>query len=110
MTPLFFSAACDFCEGRTPVEYHEGYVVYRGGRDGVIHQEYVFRSPEDADRFRIMRNLQDLDIRKVRSEEPFRWQYSKGTIKDLELADHLYAIFPDHRYEPGPQRAHVADA
>ncbi|MDD9944643.1 MAG: hypothetical protein OXU20_26595 [Myxococcales bacterium] len=107
MTPLFFSAACDFCDGRATVQYYEGFVVYRGARDGLVHEEYVFRSLRDAKRFRSLRDMDDVEIRRVRSHEPFHWRRSGGSVKGLELADHRYAIFPDHRYEPRPFRAHV---
>ena len=108
MTPLFITAACDFCDGRADVRYYEGFVVYRGGHDGIVHEEYVFRTIRDAQRFRALRDLEHVEIRRVRSHDPFQWRYSGGTTKGLELADHLYAIFPDHRYEPVPYRAHVA--
>jgi len=107
MTPLFFSAACDFCEGRVDVGFYEGFVVYRGGHDGLVHDEYVFRSVEDAQRFRSLRDMAHVEIRRVCSQEPFHWRHSGGKAKGLELADHLYSIFPDHRYEPGAYRAHV---
>ncbi len=40
---------------------------------------------------------------------PFRWRRSGGFIEDLELADHLYEIFEDHRFEPGPHRAFLSE-
>lgn len=107
MTLLFFSAACDFCDGNVAIDYDVGYVVYRGAISGELHEEYVFRSPVDAERWQMAVGLDDLDIRKVHCEYPFKWRVSTGTIKGLELANHLYTIHPDRFYAPDPNHAHV---
>lgn len=108
MTPLFFSAACDYCDGKVALEYHTGFVVYRG-TNGEVHEEFVFRSPMDAERWRVLRGLQAFEVRAVHSEAPFRWRASTSRVRGLEHADHLYAIYPNRLYEPAPFRAHVAD-
>jgi hypothetical protein len=108
MTLLFFSAACDFCEGTVEPRYFRGFVIYRGAGDGQVHEEYVFRSAADAERWRRLMGLSAYEVRPVHSERPFRWRRSSGSVKGLELADHLFSIYPDRRYEPGLFRAHLA--
>lgn len=108
MTLLFFSAACDFCDGKVHPNYHRGYVVYRGAGDGQVHEEYVFRRANDAERWRAIMHLEAYDVRQVVCEHEFQWRKSSGSIRNLELADHLYSIFPNRCYEPSPRRAHLA--
>jgi len=109
MTALFLSFVCDYCDGlRADPAPYQGFVVYRGPRDGHAREEYVFRSLRDAERWRKIQRLEGCEIRKVESSAEFRWRASTGTVRDLELADRLFEIFPDHRYAPAPNRAHVS--
>lgn len=106
MTPLFFSAVCDHCDGlRTPAA-STGWIVWRRRLPGA--QEYVFRTPEDARRWRRINGLDDCPIRQVRTETEIRWRRSIGSVRDLEFADRLFEIYTDPRYEPAPYRAHLA--
>jgi hypothetical protein len=43
----------------------------------------------------------------VLSRTPFRWRRSTGSVRDIELADRLFEIFPDRVHDPGPNRAHL---
>jgi hypothetical protein len=107
MTALLLSYVCDYCdELRSDTTPYRGFVVYRGR--GRVREEYVFRSRRDAERWREMFKLDDCEVREVESAHEFRWRVSNGRVKDLELADRLFEIFPDHRYEPAPRRAHIA--
>ena len=105
MTALFISFACDYCDGlKTDAVKHDvGYVVWRAKPLPAL--EYVFSTPEDARKWRLMQGLGHCDIREVVSPVNFRWRKSTGSIKDLETADRLIEIYGDHRYPPGPGRA-----
>jgi len=73
-------------------------------------EEYVFRSREDAERWCKHRGHEVKAIRIVLTESTFRWKMSAGSVTDVELADHLFEIYADHRYEPKPFRAFLAPA
>jgi hypothetical protein len=109
MRPLFVTYACDFCDGLTkPGLLHRGFVVWRGLHPTGAREEYVFPTRADADRYRSAARLCHYEIREVLSETQIHWHPSRGTIRGLDLADHLYTIYPDHRFEPGPYRAFLA--
>ena len=109
MIALFYSAVCDYCERQMPTEsLYRGFVVYRGQRSADGDEEYVFRTRADAERWRRIAGREGCEIREVYSLNAFRWHKSRGSARDLELADHLFKIFPDHRYEPLPHRAFLA--
>lgn len=106
MTALFLTWVCDYCDGlRDTGPTSTGWIVWRRRPPG--SEEYVFRSPEDAERWREVSGLGDCAIRKVETEAQIHWRKSTGNVEDVELADHLFQIFADHRYEPGPHRAHL---
>ena len=107
MVQLFLSMACDHCDyGVAKDRLHRGYVVYRGSTEGVApFEEYVFRTRMDAERWRTAAGREGCEIREVYSLSAFRWHLSRGTLRDVVLADHMFEIFPDHRYEPLPHRA-----
>lgn len=110
MVELFLSQACDHCDYGVPKErLHRGFVVYRGADDGHC-EEYVFRTRMDAERWRTAASREGCDIREVYSLTPFRWHLSRGTLRDVVLADHMFEIYPNHRYEPLPHRAFLAEA
>jgi hypothetical protein len=44
----------------------------------------------------------------VLAEQEFRWQPSRGSVHGVILADRLFEIFPDPRFERRPYRAYVA--
>jgi hypothetical protein len=109
MTALFVSYACDYCDGLVEEpDYDRGWVVWRAR--GVPAEEYVFRTPEDAARWRNANHLDDFPIVEVRAPIAFRWRTSTGTLKDLVMADALVSIWPDRRFPPGPNRAFIAGA
>lgn len=109
MVQLFLTQACDHCDYGVPKErLHRGFVVYRGANDTGTCEEYVFRTRMDAERWRTAAGREGCEIHEVYSLTPFRWHLSRGTLRDVVLADHMFEIFPDHRYEPLPHRAFLA--
>jgi hypothetical protein len=107
MRPLFISYVCDYCDGLAdPGPLAEGWVVWRDRPPG--SEEYVFRTRDDAERWRAAKGYDDCPIRRVCSASEFRWRKSTGSLTDIELADHLFEIFPHHRYPAGGYRAHLA--
>jgi len=109
MVQLFLTQACDYCDYGVPKErLHRGFIVYRGIADSGQCEEYVFRTRMDAERWRTAAGREGCEIFEVYSLTPFRWHLSRGTLRDVVLADHMFEIFPDHRYEPLPHRAFLA--
>ena len=108
MIPLFISYVCDHCDNPHPEVENSGYVVWRDDPDEHERRHYVFPSRTSAERWRSLRGLADARVVKVLSPVPFNFRRSRGSAKDLELADRLFEIFPDHRFEPGPNRAFLA--
>ena len=111
MRPLFISYVCDYCDGLKIDAGHKqdvGYVVWR--RLPLPALEYVFSTPDDARRWRVLQGLAHCDIREVISPVNFRWRKTSGAIRDLEAADSLIEIYGDHRYPPGPGRAALGRA
>jgi hypothetical protein len=111
MVQLFLTQACDHCDYGIPKDrLHRGFIVAQGVVDPAEerHEEYVFRTRMDAERWRTAAGRDGQDIREVFSIEAFRWHLSRGTLRDVVLADHMFEIFPDHRYEPLPHRAFLA--
>lgn len=107
MTQLFLSQACDHCDyGVTKDRLHRGFIVHReSDADSESIAEYVFRTRMDAERWRTAAGREGCEIHEVYSLTPFRWNLSRGTLRDVVLADQMFEIFPDHRYEPLPHRA-----
>lgn len=109
MIQLFLTQACDHCDYGVPKErLHRGFVVYRGANENGTCEEYVFRTRMDAERWRTAAGREGCDIHEVYSLSAFRWHLSRGTLRDVVLADHMFEIFPDHRYEPLPHRAFLS--
>ncbi|MEZ4376397.1 MAG: hypothetical protein R3B07_36665 [Polyangiaceae bacterium] len=109
MTPLFVSFVCDFCDGlATDSNYHCGFVVWR--KRPTPAEEYVFRTRQDAETWRAARALSTCEVVEVRSVHPFRWRTSTGSVPDLEMADALVSIWPDHRFPPAPNNAFLVGA
>lgn len=109
MVQLFLSQACDYCDYGVPKEkLHVGFVVYRSDREEAACEEYVFRTRMDAERWRTAAGREGQEIRQVYSLLPFRWHLSRGTLRDVVLADHMAEVFPDHRFEPLPHRVFLA--
>jgi hypothetical protein len=114
MVQLFLTMACDYCDYGVPKEkLHRGFIVYRAATPGAASdrnsvEEYVFRTRMDAERWRTAAGREGCSINEVYSLMPFRWHLSRGTLRDVVLADHMFEIFPDHRYEALPHRAFLA--
>jgi len=109
MVQLFLTQVCDYCDYGIPKErLHRGFVVYRDPGEARSREEYVFRTRLDAERWRTAAGREECEIVQVYSLTPFRWHLSRGTLRDVVLADHMFEIFPDHRFEPLPHRAFLA--
>jgi len=105
MTPLFLSVICERCDSEKAGEAF-GWIVWRARTPGST--EYIFRTPEYAERWRQASGLDGFPIRRVITESPIRWRESSGTIRDLQMADRLFEIYPAVGYAPGANRAHLA--
>jgi hypothetical protein len=110
MTPLFISFVCDFCDGLAAddTDYDHGWVVWRGR--AMPADEYVFSTPEEAERWREVQGLEDCPIREVLAPIKFRWRKSNGSVKGLRMAERPVTIYPDRRFPIAPNRAFLADA
>jgi len=106
VTLLFLSAVCDWCERSDLDGLDKGFVVWRGTRSQ--ESSYVFPTYEDAARWSKANGLDANPIFEVRSEEPFVWKASTGTLDELTLADRLYEIYPNRRFPKAANRAFLA--
>lgn len=120
MVLLLVSWACDHCDGKVPTRSpavsgatnavpsgtgnRQGYVVWRQRHPPA--KEYVFSNRAHAEQWRTVQGLAHCDIRQVETRASFRWRTSAGTIKGLEMADHLIEVYADEKYPDGPHRAH----
>jgi hypothetical protein len=108
MTALFTSYVCDWCDGlKKPLPVARGWVVWRTVAEMAERECYVFPTPQMAEYYRSVTHVEG-EIRQVLSELPIRWSDGKGNIKNLRLAERLYTVYPDHKYEPGAFRAYLA--
>lgn len=111
MVELFTSCRCDWCDFEpTATKLHRGFIVQgKPVRDACVMAPmyYVFRTIGDADRWRKAVGYEAHPIDEVSSLDAFRWQLSRGVISDVVLADHMFEVFQDHRYEPLPHRAFI---
>jgi hypothetical protein len=107
MKPLFISQVCDFCDGLhgDDQNWDLGFVVWRGRPTPT--DEYVFRTREDAERWKSAQGWTEEPILPVRAPIKFRWRQSTGTVKDVTTADRLVTIFADRRFPPAPNRAYL---
>jgi len=109
MRPLFTSVVCDYCDGLArPAEYFSGFVVWQPERSREGRAAYVFRSRTEAELWRSDRSLEEFRIREVLCEFPLAWRVSTGTLEGVEVADRLFEIYEDKRFEPAPNRAFLA--
>ncbi len=110
MIPLFTSCVCDRCDGKLDADsLHKGWVVWSGPPDGG-RQVYVFRTRQVAQRWQRLNKMGDAQVRQVLSDHEINWHLGRGSIQDLELADHLFEVYPDQCFEPQPHRAFLAPA
>jgi hypothetical protein len=116
MTQLFLTQACDHCDyGVDRACVHRGYLI-RGdvdpaedAEDGVLATAYVFRTTLDAERWRTAAGRENWPIYEALSLTPYRWILSRGTLRDVALADAMFEIFADHRFEALPNRAWLGE-
>lgn len=107
MQQMLVTWVCDHCDGLVDAADafdFRGFVVLRKDRT-LPCEEYVFAARADAERWRELKGLFEAEIKEVRGNKPFRWQPSRGTVRGIILADRLFEIYPDHRFEPRPNRA-----
>ncbi len=104
MTALFTSYVCDYCDGKKSAGTFRGWVVVHRP---LPSQEYVFKTFDDAEKWRRLNHHDAASVRAVLSENEFRWQASRGHVRGVVLADRLFEIFPDQRFERRPYRAYV---
>jgi len=105
MKMLFVSQACDHCDFGVDVsKLHRGYVMWSEGEQAARFacEEYVFNTPQHAEKWRERCGRSNYQIRAVYSLDEFRW--STGT-EGIQYCTIPYLIFPDHKYEPLPGRA-----
>lgn len=108
MTELFFSRVCDFCDNEPdPSRMGHGFVINepQGGAFEPF-DAYVFRTWADAERWRTA-SARSGPIWEVLSFIHYRWHVSRGTLRDVVLADHMFEIFDTHKYENLPHRAYL---
>lgn len=106
MVQLFLSCVCDYCERKPNYDgYYRGWVVWR---DQVGFPHYVFSNQWSAERWRRGQGRPDGELRLILCSEPFIWRSSRSPIRDIELADHLFEVFVDHRFKLAPYRAFLA--
>lgn len=96
MKPLFISDYCPSCDDNKSTESTGtgliGYCVWRNRPWG--SNEYVFKTVEDAERWRVINGLHGRPVIEVEAlAAPFQWKKSGGYSEDLCLADHLYEIY-----------------
>lgn len=107
--PLLTRCVCDHCDGVTAPTYHHGYVVLHANNAFRDRPTYVFRTQTDASLWRSANSLQHLELREVLCETAFKWRYTTGTLKGIELADRVYYLFPDHQHPPGKDKICLAE-
>lgn len=106
MLALFTSYVCDWCERPPMAKLHGGWVAWDPSAP-LPTTTLVFSRPEHAEKWSRDRDGNH-QVRRVLSEEPFQWVPSRGSMRDLELADKPYQVFRDHRYPPQPCAAFLA--
>lgn len=111
MVSLFLSQVCDYCDYGIPEDkLHRGFIVYRLDSDATFpREEYVFRTRMDVARWRSASNREGCAIYKVFSLMPYQWHMSRGTLRDVVLADHMFSVFENWKYEPLPHRCFLAE-
>lgn len=92
MTPLFLSMACDWCD-------MDDYSAFQGWilPDEIGADVYVFRQSLDAERWRDAAGRSG-EVLLVHLSSAPRWQMSRGTLRDVVLADRMHTLRPDHRH------------
>lgn len=115
MRLLFISYACDRCDGVTATTGtaaenesldFRGFIVFDAQKP-LPFDHYVFATRADAAKWRDMNvgyGNPPREIKEVRASRPFRWHPSRGTVRGIILADRLYEVYPDDKFEPRSNR------
>lgn len=99
LRPLFYSLACDFCDGKLNKQESksssvEGWIVYRE-EVSLSCEEYFFKTKEDAQRWMDIQSLHDsCSIKEVVSLMPVTFKITTGYVKGLNRATRLIMIYP----------------
>lgn len=101
MTPLFISYACDYCDGLVQIDWHSGFIVFRGDED-FDRPVYVFPSRTEAAIYRQVNGWQSYPIREVYFEHPVRWKPALGRLEGVTIASRPFELHRDHRFESRP--------
>lgn len=97
MVLLLFSSVCPTCTAPASAgELHRGYVVWRSRPSG--SHEYVFESIADAETWRRAAGLGKFPIRSVLSHQAYDFRTATGTVPNLRVGTHLFAIL----HNPAP--------
>lgn len=108
MVELFLSCVCDYCDSKPDLDkLHHGWIIHRD-LIGPGFPHYVFSTAASALRWYTSQINRDGVVKLVLSHEPFRWRPSRGTLRNIEFADHLFEVYPDHRFPKGPHRAFLS--
>jgi hypothetical protein len=108
MLLLLVSAVCDWCESPPKGKFYRGYVVWQEPKVGDVVSEYVFRTAHDAIVWRSISGHEEREVRTVLSEDPIPWRVASGRASGLICAEHLFDVYPTHRYRKAPCRAFLA--
>ena len=107
MRPMFMSCVCDYCDGLVEIDWHRGYIVFRGDED-FARPVYVFPSRTDAAIYRSYHGWQTFPILEIRYEHPVGWRTAIGDLEGVTIAERPFALYPDHRFPSAPFAGHLA--
>ena len=103
----FSEYVCEWCTSKLEeLRFHEGYVAMDDARLFTPH--YVFLMQEEARQWAHAEGMDERKVVKVLSPNRFRWMKSRGKIPGLVIADRLYCIAPDHRFDPVESQVIIA--
>lgn len=106
MTALFFSFACDYCDGLVEIEWRRGFIVFRGEED-FGRPVYVFPTQTDAALYRQFNGWQSMPLREVHFEHPVTWKHALGPLEHVTLAARPFTLHRDRRFESVPYSAYL---
>jgi hypothetical protein len=99
---LFYSLFCEACDDRTKVrvDVHRGFIVFRARPAGST--EYVFRTEQDAERWRTAAGLGRFPIRRVTACAALEWMHRSGL--ELDVANGMFEVHPRDAVAPAAHR------
>lgn len=110
LRPLFRTYYCEYCDTKDsdtpPGTWYSGWVCYRPEGSRILNY-CVFPNRKDTEKWKAVNDIKDGEVREVYSETPFTFKKSSGILKGISIADSLYEVYPDHKYDPKPYRAFV---